>query len=107
LVAKKCDGSLRRGPGRPRKYGKIVELLLKMARTNETRGYSRLKGALQSLGYKIGRNTIKRILLENGIDPAPIRGKRMPWAKFIKAHLGVSGGRLSLGDGFPDTKLVL
>ena len=92
LVAKKYDGSQRRGPGRPRKRGKIAELLLKMARTNETWGYSRLRGALQNLGYKIGRNTIKRILLENGIDPAPIRGKRMPWAKFIKAHLGVIVG---------------
>lgn len=92
LVAKKYDGSQRRGPGRPRKRGKIAELLLKMARTNETWGYSRLMGALQNLGYKIGRNTIKRILLENGIDPAPIRGKRMPWAKFIKAHLGVIVG---------------
>ena len=92
LVAKKYDGSQRRGPGRPGKRGKLAELLLKMARTNETWGYTRLRGALQNLGYKIGRNTIKRILLEHGINPAPIRGKRMPWAKFIKAHLGAIVG---------------
>jgi hypothetical protein len=29
-----------------------------------------------------------RILKEHGIDPAPIRGRSMSWATFIKAHLG-------------------
>jgi transposase InsO family protein len=59
-----------------------------MVRENESWGYTRVKGALKNLGYTIGRSTIKRILREHGIDPAPIRGKRMPWSKFIKAHLG-------------------
>jgi hypothetical protein len=36
----------------------------------------------------IGRNTIKRILLKNGIDPAPRRKKGMPWETFLKAHWG-------------------
>jgi putative transposase len=35
---------------------------------------------------------INRILQEYGIDPAPIRGKRMPWSKFIKEHLGAIVG---------------
>jgi transposase InsO family protein len=87
-VAKKYDGSKQRGPGRPRKAAEIVELVLKMVRENESWGYTRVKGALKNLGYAIGRSTIKRILREHGIDPAPIRGKRMPWSKFIKAHLG-------------------
>ena len=92
LVAKKYDGSERRGPGRPRKAEDIVELVLTMARDNEGWGYTRIRGALKNLGHKIGRSTIKRILREHGIDPAPIRGKRMPWAKFIKAHLGAIVG---------------
>jgi hypothetical protein len=50
------------------------------------------KGALKNLGYKIGRSTIKRILREHGIDPALIRGKRIPWSKFIKAHMGAIVG---------------
>ena len=41
-----------------------------MEREN-TWGYTRLEGALKNLGYKVGRNTIKRILQEHGIDPAP------------------------------------
>jgi hypothetical protein len=36
-----------------------------------------------NLGHKVGRNTIKRILQEHGIDPAPERGRRMSWATFI------------------------
>ena len=35
-VAKKYDGSKRRGPGRPRKAGEIVELVLRMVRENES-----------------------------------------------------------------------
>ena len=92
LVAKKYDGSERQGPGRPKKRGEVSELVLRMARENETWGYTRIRGALKNLGHKIGRNTIKRILQEHGIEPAPERGRRMPWAKFIKAHLGALVG---------------
>jgi hypothetical protein len=37
---------------------------------------------------EIGRNTIKRILLEAGIDPAPERSKRTSWSAFLRAHWG-------------------
>jgi putative transposase len=90
LVARKYDGSKRRGPGRPRKRGEIAELVVKMARENEGWEYTRIKGALHNLGLKVGRGTIQRILRENGIDPAPLRG--MAWGTFIKAHLGTVVG---------------
>jgi transposase InsO family protein len=44
---------------------------------------------LHNLGHELGRNTIRRILLEHGLEPAPSRCKRMPWNTFLKAHLGV------------------
>jgi len=66
----------------------VVNLLVKMAQENPRWGYTRLRGALRNVGYEVGRNTIKRILKEHGIDPAPIRGKRTSWTTFIKAHLG-------------------
>jgi putative transposase len=88
LVAKKYDGSGKRGPGRPRKAGEMVDLLVQMATENPRWGYTRLRGALRNVGYEIGRNTIKRILKGQGIDPAPLRGKAGSWATFIKAHLG-------------------
>ncbi len=89
LVAKKYDGSKNRKPGRPRKAEEIRELIVRMARENPVWGYTRIKGALRNLGYEIGRNTVKRVLLEHGIEPAPVRGKSMPWDVFLKSHFGV------------------
>jgi transposase InsO family protein len=88
LIAKKYDGSKNRTTGRPRTAAEIEELILQMARQNRTWGYTRIRGALYNLGHEIGRNTIKRIVLENGLDPAPIRGRAMSWETFLKAHWG-------------------
>ena len=88
LIAKKYDGSVVRGPGRPKTAVEIEQLILRMARSNPSWGYTRIRGALYNLGHEIGRNTIKRILLDNGFDPAPLRNKGMWWATFLKAHWG-------------------
>lgn len=86
LIAKKYDGSKKRGPGRPRTPAEIEQLILVMARDNPGWGYTRIKGSLHNLGFEIGRNTIKRVLTENGIDPAPLR--RTSWRTFLRAHWG-------------------
>ncbi len=44
--------------------------------------------ALANMGHEVGRNTVKRILAEHGIEPAPARDKRTPWSTFLKAHWG-------------------
>jgi transposase InsO family protein len=88
LISRKYDGSKSRAVGRPRTAAEIEELILQMARQNSTWGYTRIRGALYNLGHDIGRNTIKRILLENGLDPASLRGKAMSWETFLKAHWG-------------------
>ncbi|MGH7437495.1 MAG: integrase core domain-containing protein [Polyangiaceae bacterium] len=88
-VAAKYDGSRARvAPGRPRAHGDKVEHLLTMARENPSWGYTRLRGALEELGLDLGRSTIQRILKEHGIEPAPLRGRTMPWGTFLKAHWG-------------------
>jgi hypothetical protein len=86
LVAQKYDGSARRGPGRPRIAGEIQKLIVEMASDNPRWGYTRIQGALANLGYTVGRNTIKRILAENGIDPAGRRATS--WKTFLRAHWG-------------------
>ncbi len=73
LIARKYDGSETRRPGRPKTAAEIGKLILRMARENPGWGYTRIRGALRNLGHEIGRNTIKRVLHENGIDPAPLR----------------------------------
>lgn len=88
LIAKKYDGSPRRGPGRPRVAETIRELVVRMATENSSWGYTRICGALRNLGHEVGRNTVKRILAAHGIEPAHERRKRIPWSAFLKAHWG-------------------
>jgi hypothetical protein len=88
LVAKKYDGSQQRGQGRPKTAAEIAALVVRMAKENERWGYTRIMGALKNLGHEIGRNTIKRILLENGVDPAPERGRRMSMGDIHQGALG-------------------
>jgi len=86
-VAAKYDGSrARAAAGRPRSPDDRVGQLLTMARENPSWGYTRLRGALKNVGLELGRSTIAGILKEQGIEPAPIRGKTMPWKTFLKAH---------------------
>jgi len=86
LIARKYDGSKSRRPGRPKTAVEIEKLIVRMARENPRWGYTRIRGALYNVGHEIGRNTIKRILLEYGFDP--IHKKGMSWKTYLKAHWG-------------------
>ena len=88
LVARKYDGSGRRRPGRPPTKAFLAALVIRMAASNPTWGYTRIRGALRNLGHELGRSTIKRILADAGMEPAPERSKRTSWATFLKAHSG-------------------
>ncbi len=88
LVAKKYDGSKKRSPGRPRTKLEIADLVVRMATENSGWGYTRIRDALRHVGHEIARNTVKRILLDNGIEPAPERNRKTSWKTFIKAHFG-------------------
>ncbi len=88
LIATKYDGRARRPTGRSATASAIRELVCKLASENPSWGYTRIRGALSNLGHAVGRNTIKRILVELGLEPAPSRSKRMLWRTFLKAHLG-------------------
>ena len=83
LVAKKYDGSEMRRPGRPRT---APDLVARLANENPTWGYTRIRGALEHLGHDVARNTIKAILQNHGIEPAPERGTKTPWKTFLAAH---------------------
>jgi hypothetical protein len=63
-------------------------LVVQLAKENLSWGYTRIVGSLKNLGITIDRTTVKSILKEHGIEPAPLRSKGMPWSTFIKAHLG-------------------
>lgn len=86
LIAKKWDCGSKKGPGRPRVVVEISELVVRRARENPRWGYTRIRGALANLAFRVSRTTIANILKEHGIEPAPERGKRTPWRTFLKAH---------------------
>src|SRR5712691_10147837 len=86
LVAKKYDGSHARRPGRPSTKADLAALVVRMAQENPTWGYTRIRGGLKGLGRDVARNTIKAILKDHGIEPAPERGANMPWKTFLAAH---------------------
>ena len=91
LVTLKYDGSSRRsarGPGRPRTKVDLAALVVRMATENPRWGYTRIRGGLRGLGHELGRSTIRRILADHGLDPAPERGSRTRWSTFLKAHWG-------------------
>ena len=88
LIANKYDSSTSRKSGRPQTAAEIEKLILDMASNKLGWGYTRICGALYNLGHAIGRNTVKRILLDNGVDPVPLRSERMSWSTFLKAHWG-------------------
>jgi len=86
LVAKKYDGSARRGPGRPSTIETIAALVVRFARENQTWGYTRIRGALFLLGHTVARSTVASILAEHGIEPSPQRPGT--WSTFLRSHWG-------------------
>ncbi len=86
LIARKYDGSKRRGPGRPPVMEQIRSLVVRMAAENHDWGYTRIRGALANLGRDVARGTIANILKQHGIEPAPERCKKTTWQEFLQAH---------------------
>ena len=71
--------------GRPRIAANIRELVVRIARETGW-GYTRILGELKKLRVgKISRQTVKNILVENGLDPGPKRGKGT-WSEFLHIH---------------------
>ena len=86
LVAKKYDGSAKRGPGRPRVMMEIEALIVRMATENRW-GYLRMRGVLANLGHEVARTTIANVLKRHGIEPGPER--KSTWAEFLRSHWDV------------------
>ncbi len=61
-----------------------------MAVENPTWGYTRIQGALNNVGHRVGRSTIQRILKAAGLPPVPQRPTS--WQTFLNAHWGRIAG---------------
>jgi hypothetical protein len=56
-----------------------------MAKENPRWGYIRIQGELRKLGVRVGASTIKRMLVREGLGPAPRRGGPS-WSEFLRAQ---------------------
>jgi putative transposase len=76
--------------GRPRIPMATVNLVLRMAEENARWSYRRIVGEFKKLGIRIGSSTVKKILKESNIHPAPDKGFKkpaIPWTTFVHAHM--------------------
>jgi len=84
LVTRKWTQPRRRG-GRPTLAEHIVALILRLARENPRWGDRRIQGELKKLGIQVSATTIRTVLLQNGLRPAPRRAS-VTWRAFLRAQ---------------------
>jgi hypothetical protein len=62
-------------PGRPPLEPSLRTLILRLADENPQWGYRRIVGELTSVGIAVSATSVRKVLLEAGVAPAPERGR--------------------------------
>jgi putative transposase len=74
-----------RPPGRPPLERSLHTLILRLASENPHWGYKRIVGELKGLGVCVSATSVRKVLLEAGLKPAPQR-TRSSWRAFLRAQ---------------------
>jgi transposase InsO family protein len=74
-----------RTAGRPPLQRSLRELILRLARENPHWGYKRIAGELKGLGITVSATSVRKVLLEATLPPAPER-MRSSWRGFLRAQ---------------------
>src|SRR6266567_1425679 len=72
--------------GRPPVSAEIAALIERPATENHGWGYQRIQGELLKLGHRVSASTIRRVLKELKIPPAPKRHTDTTWRQFLHAQ---------------------
>ena len=75
----------RRRVGRPPLDPDLRALVLRLARENSRWGCVRIQGELRKLGIRVGASTVRTLLRQHGLGPAP-RRNGPSWAEFLRAQ---------------------
>jgi putative transposase len=76
----------RRPPrGRPGPSPERQELIVRLARENPRWGYRRIQGELLKLGCRCSHGTVRNVLRQHRLLPAPRRGQSS-WREFVRQH---------------------
>jgi transposase InsO family protein len=71
--------------GRPSLPGEVRELVLRLARENPRWGHRRICGELAKLGFGVSPTSIRRLLAQAKLEPAPRRAGPS-WREFLRAQ---------------------
>jgi putative transposase len=84
LVARRWTYS-HTSPGRPPLESSLRALILRLARENPHWGYRRIAGELKGVGISVSATSVRKVLREQGLQPAPER-TRSSWRAFLRAQ---------------------
>jgi putative transposase len=74
-----------RAPGRPPLASSLRALILRLAHENPHWGYRRIVGELKGLGINVSATSVRTVLREEGLQPAPERSQSS-WRAFLRAQ---------------------
>jgi transposase InsO family protein len=74
-----------RAAGRPPLESSLSALIRRLGRENPHWGYKRIVGELKGLGITVSATSVRKVLLEAGLQPAPKR-THSSWRSFLRAH---------------------